>query len=349
MSKYANIPILNIYYMIAYAFSVIDLLDEADVAGEEFESAGDMLAFVFGKCLSRQIKRGLERSYAEMEESIPTIRGRVDVRATITPPESTLGYARCRFAEYCEDTPLNRVLKTTLLFLLRQEQVSVERKAELRRILPLLSGIGEEPDVRKIRWGGLSYHRNNRSYRFLMGLCYLILHDLINTEEDGPVRMVDFEDSRRMHDLYERFILSYFQTHYRGLLSAGAPKLKIDESEDASPFLPTLRTDVVLESNDAVLVIDAKYYSKVFAERYGKESLRSNNIAQIFQYTVLMSDKKQGKKASGMLLYAKAKNTYFSSARWSSHGHDFEARVIDLSQRFDVIKAQLDEVAETLL
>lgn len=349
MKKVPSIPVLNVYYMIAYAYAAIDLLDETEVKAEDFENASDMLAFVFGKCLSRQMKQGLERDYIEACDSLPTIRGRVDVLATTTPPESLRGRALCSYSEYNENTALNRVLKTTLLFLLRQQDVTDARKVELRQLLPLLSHVGEEPDIRSIRWQGLTYHRNNRNYRFLMGLCYLILHDLINSEDEGPVRMIDFEDSRHMHSLYERFILGYYQTHYKGLLSASAPKLKIDESENASPFLPTLRTDVVLETKNRVLVIDAKYYTKVLASFYGKENLRSNNIAQVFQYAVLLSDKKPGKEVSGMLLYAKTNSTYFASGTWKSHGHNFSALTLDLNQHFNAIRTQLDAIAESVL
>lgn len=52
------------------------------------------------------------------------------------------------------------------------------------------------------------------------------------------------------------------------------------------------------------MIIDTKYYGKVWQNRMEKETLRSNNLYQIYTY-VKNQDTSNSGLVSGMLLYAK--------------------------------------------
>lgn len=49
-------------------------------------------------------------------------------------------------------------------------------------------------------------------------------------------------------------------------------------------MLPNLLSDITLEYDNKVLIIDAKYYSHIMQNRYEKETIRSANMFQIFTY-----------------------------------------------------------------
>ncbi len=57
------IPIRNIYYMLAYAFQVLNEQGYKDVATEEFDNVAELCAAILTKGISVQLKRGLSREY----------------------------------------------------------------------------------------------------------------------------------------------------------------------------------------------------------------------------------------------------------------------------------------------
>ena len=52
------IPVKNIYYMLAYAFSALRSKGYASIAAEEFDRTEDLLAAILTKGINQQVKRG---------------------------------------------------------------------------------------------------------------------------------------------------------------------------------------------------------------------------------------------------------------------------------------------------
>ena len=48
--------------------------------------------------------------------------------------------------------------------------------------------------------------------------------------------------------------------------------------------LPTMRTDVYLESSERRIILDTKYYVEALQEHHGTASFRSDNLYQLFAY-----------------------------------------------------------------
>lgn len=72
-----RIPLLNIYYMMAYAWEAVNLVEFRDVATEEFDNAVDLMATILVQGITTQLERGFYREYEPRTESLGTIRGRV--------------------------------------------------------------------------------------------------------------------------------------------------------------------------------------------------------------------------------------------------------------------------------
>ena len=64
------IKIQNIYYMLAYAFQVLQEDSYKKIAVEDFEQAEDLLAAILAKGIANQIKRGLGREYISQTDSL---------------------------------------------------------------------------------------------------------------------------------------------------------------------------------------------------------------------------------------------------------------------------------------
>jgi 5-methylcytosine-specific restriction enzyme subunit McrC len=113
-------------------------------------------------------------------------------------------------------------------------------------------------------------------------------------------------------------------------------------------MLPIMRSDIMLQKGNDVLIIDAKYYSHSTQSQYDKHSIHSSNLYQIFTY-VKNKDAQfvdQPHKVSGMLLYAQTESEIQPDATFQMSGNQISVRTLDLNRDFCEITHQLNSIAE---
>ena len=198
-----------------------------------------------------------------------------------------------------------------------------------------------------IRWSAIRFQRNNQTYRMLVSICQLIIEGMLITTDSGGYRLASFVDEQRMCRLYEKFILEYYIRHYP-MLSVNASQIPWDVEDGFRTMLPVMQSDIHLQKDNTVLIIDAKYYSHTTQSQYDNHTLHSNNMYQIFTY-VKNRDyafKEQEHKVSGMLLYAKTEELIQPDNVYQMHGNQITVRTLDLNLPFADIAKQLDDIAE---
>ena len=198
-----------------------------------------------------------------------------------------------------------------------------------------------------IRWSAIRFQRNNQTYRMLVSICQLIIEGMLITTDSGGYRLASFVDEQRMCRLYEKFILEYYIRHYP-MLSVNASQIPWDVEDGFRTMLPVMQSDIHLQKDNTVLIIDAKYYSHTTQSQFDKHTLHSNNMYQIFTY-VKNRDyafKEQEHKVSGMLLYAKTEELIQPDNVYQMHGNQITVRTLDLNLPFADIAKQLDDIAE---
>ena len=57
----SHIPIKNLYYLLAYAFSALKDYNYSNLEKEDFDSAEDLFAEILILAVSKQLKQGLKR------------------------------------------------------------------------------------------------------------------------------------------------------------------------------------------------------------------------------------------------------------------------------------------------
>ena len=107
------IPIQNIYYMLSYAFQVLQEQGYRSVAAENFQNTADLCAAILEKGVSSQLKRGLGREYREKTEPLASPRGKLDLTASIKDQTIRNKQLVCTYDEFSVDTEMNRILKAT--------------------------------------------------------------------------------------------------------------------------------------------------------------------------------------------------------------------------------------------
>lgn len=347
MRDVSAILIQNIFHMLCYAFKVLRQRNYQDVGTEDFAHVQDMLAAILARGVSQQIKQGLYRSYASIEEQTKTLRGKIDLYQTKILRQRKIHQFDCVYDEFSPDNELNRILKAASLFALRHPEVEQKQKDALRKILPFFSSVSDI-DLGIVNWGRLQYHRNNRTYEMLMNICYLLWQCLLPTTEQGKTSFSLF-DEESLPKLYEKFILEYYRQHYP-MLHATDKAIQWDIPADTDPsmirLLPGMHSDITLRNNGLTLIIDAKFYKHSLSSYMDKQMLHSANLYQIFTY-VKNEDKAGSGKVSGLLLYARTTEETEPFLSVTMGGNLIEVRTLDLNRSFREISASLDVIAKS--
>ena len=151
------IPIQNIYYMLSYAFQVLNEQGYKSVATEHFENVADLCAAILIKGLSKQLKRGLMKDYIPKREPLTALRGKMEISETLKTNSIIKRQVVCSY--------MNRIIKTTILRLMVAD-VDKSRKKEMKKLLVFLGNVEPLP-IYSINWN-LRYDRNNQTYRCLL-------------------------------------------------------------------------------------------------------------------------------------------------------------------------------------
>ena len=341
------IPIKNIYYMLSYAFQLLNEQGYKKLATEDFNNAGDLCAAILIRGITYQLKRGLGREYISETDTISAIRGKIEITESIKNQSMIRSQLVCTYDEFSIDSPLNQIIKSTVMLLFKAD-IAKFRKKELRKLMVYFDDVSTV-DVRSINWA-INYNRNNQTYRLLITICYLVVKGLLQTKSDGSVKMMDFLDEQRMCRLYEKFILEYYKKHYPQIRTTAS---QIDWALDdgIGTMLPTMQSDIMLSYKngdiDKTLIIDAKYYAHTTQVQYDVHTLHSNNLYQIFTYVKNKAIK--GGEVSGMLLYAKTDEEIYPNNEYQMSGNRITVRTLDLNCEFEAISQQLNEIADAFL
>lgn len=332
--------------MLTYAFRELGKNNYEEIAGEEFDGVYDLFAEIINRAVSYQLKQGLHRRYVGLRDSIPTLRGKLDINSTIRHYDNGQHLLACEFDEYSEDNEFNRILKSTIGLLVKHPKVRSDRKSSLYKLLPFFSNVGEA-DLKRVRWNSFRFDRNSGTYKLLMYLCYFISENLLLSTDPGDYRMHTFSDDHICR-LYEKFVLEYFRKHHPEF-NASAKQISWNIAGDNSSanVLPIMQTDIFLTLGERTMIIDAKYYAHSMAKHFDKVTIHSYNQYQIYAY-VTNHDHSHTGKTDGMLLYAKTQEDIVPNGDVTlADGNRLFYRTLDLNQDFEGIKAQLEALVIT--
>lgn len=336
------IPIQNIYYMLSYAFRTLTKQGYREMSTEKFSNTADLMTEILIAGISQQLKRGLGRAYIEQMEDISVIRGRVNITESVKRQTMINRKLSCVYDDFSVNNSKNRIIKSTALLLLGAD-VAKQRKSRLRKLLVYFDKV-ELIDLRTVDWN-IHYDRNNQTYRMLISICYLVVKGLLQTQADGKTKIMDFLDDQQMYHLYEKFILEYYKKEYP-YIKTNASQIKWQLDDGMGYMLPNLLSDITLEYDNKVLIIDAKYYSHIMQNRYEKETIRSANMFQIFTYVKNKEAELKDKphEVAGMLLYAQTDNGTQPDCCYQMSGNMISVKTLNLNCDFEDIRRQLDSI-----
>lgn len=335
--------IKNIYYMLCYSFNR-DLLSEKDVSSvdsESFSNIYNLFSIVLCMMVRKQIKKGINKDYIGNTNSLSTVRGKINISDTIKTNSLLKQKLTCDYDEFSDNNPLNQIIKTTATYLINSNRIGNATKRELKKVMIYFSNV-DVIEISSINWKKLMFNRNNKSYKNIIVLCELILKGLIVSDKKGNEQFKEFLDETALHRIYENFIKEYFKNHYN--LNAGSRTLSL--TDEAVEYIGMMKTDITLETDDRMLIIDAKFYNHILnpGRFVGSQIISMNNIYQINTY-VENQLLKSGKKVSGMLLYAQTIDEPIININVPINEKNIMIKTLDLNQDWKHISETLDDIA----
>lgn len=342
-----EIPIANIYYLLCYAWDVleekgtlvdVDALDSTDLL--------DLFARVLVNGTRRLLRRGLDRGYLSREDEIPGVRGKLLLTQTLRRNLLRHGRAACAWDELEYDTLPNRILKTTLQRLHEADELDPATRADVHDVLRWLAPV-RKIELHAEHFRRVQLHRNNRIYAFLLHICEFVHEQWLPAEYGGARRFRDFV-REKLSKLFQEFVFNFFQSELRALgWRVSAPVIQwqmVAQNADADELIPRMETDVCLRGPSRAIILDTKFYAQgLKAGRFGGGAkLDPANLYQLFTYLRQRSCEPGWDQADGVLLYPRTTRNF--DAEFTSHGHRIRALSLDLAQPWQNIHAALMQI-----
>ena len=340
MAETKDIPIANLYYLLAYAWDHFVEGDEVDVAAWNCPDIHNLLAWVLSNGIRRLASRGMDKAYLSAAEETPRLRGRILVAESYRRLTNRSGRMCCEFDELSADTLANQILRTTCDRLLNCDLITTPIRTEVRTAQKLLGDITPVAMTRRT-FERIQLHRNNRHYRFLLHVCRMLFDTLLPEENTGQNRFHDIlRDETRMPRLFEKFVINFARRHFTGAkVYSERIEWHGEWNEDVAEVLPTMLTDVSIEYTERRIILDCKFYRDALVTRHDRHRLHSAHLYQLSAYLQNKSRIPGWEKVEGILLYPAADHRLDLS--FSLLGHSLRIVSIDLDQSWQAIERQL--------
>jgi len=338
-----QIPIQNIYFLLCYAWNHLQEKKYSKVRSENCDRVGDLLAKVLIRGSQQLVKRGIHRDYVLERERRVRPKGKILFTEDIRRPSLTSPAKTFEFDELSPDVLPNQIIRATIEILRRHRDLSDENRRGLREVSPVFCHL-KPIALRAHHFRRVHLNANMRHYRFVLNVCELIRRESIPTEDSGTFKFRDFErDEARMGELFQQFVRTFYQKEQTGS-RVSAPQISWDVDEVATPpsaleLLPSMKTDICLESATDKLIIDCKFYKDAFQRHYDVQKFISDHLYQLFTYLRNQAAVPGWESVRGMLLYPTVKERFDKFV--TIQGHQIRVVSIDLGQDWKRIKEDL--------
>jgi 5-methylcytosine-specific restriction enzyme subunit McrC len=285
-----KIGINNILVMWEYAYKLRSFeIFSKTISCDSIIGFYNKIAWMLSKLIIERCKKGLYRSFVDVQERTSYIVGRINMKETLYHPGTP--YLQCEYQENTANNIYNQILLWTLEVIRRTEALN-ESRAIVLEAHRMLAGM---VDIVPHSWKDCvrkDYNTLNMDYSLMHSLCRFIMEFASPNLKDGNYSMLPYVIN--MSRLYELFVAEWLKAH----TPKGLGVIAQDRVSYGSVDKLNFKIDLVLyaKSTGAPLcVIDTKYKLD--------DKMANHDVHQIIAYMEV-------KKCSiGILLYPSNKNS----------------------------------------
>lgn len=349
------VRIHNVWNLLLYAWDLARWCGRWDGEAEMSTNLNGLLARVLVDCTQLLLRHQLARAYTDSASEIRGIRGRIDFARSLKRLCFESGTAACVYPELTADNLRNRILRSTLHRLSRDQSLEFgtkpheakELRHALRASVRAMDGVKLQA-IHASDFSRLQLGRNDSAYALPMAICRLLARHETPSEQSGRGLFAHLaRDEIAFQELFERFVRNFLRIH-RADLRVEAQELSWFD-ELGSKFVPRMRTDITVEWVKPIprrLVIDTKYYGNALSARFrDSEKFHSSNLYQLYAY--LRTQEHRGgphRDACGMLLYPVTNKRL--DERMRVQGHEIRVATIDLARPWMELEHNLLQLLE---
>lgn len=336
-----SIPIRNIYYLLCYAWDRLEARDLVDVGALSGDRPENLLGKILEVGVGHLVRQGLDRGYVEVEEEGPRLRGKFLFGETLSRGVLPAGRVVCEVDELSHDVPHNRVIKAAMRALLSCPTLDGKIRRALQAHCQRLHDVADVP-LSSAAFRNIQLHRNVARYALLVNVASLVARSFFPDERTGEHRFHPFTaNEQEMGRIFESFVRN-FLIREQADFEVTSPKVEWDVAAEESSqlaWLPDMRTDVVLTSPSARIVIETKCYAKPLRSYFGGSAkLISDHLYQLLTYVSQLAAT-EGPPPVGLLLYAGPGS--MEGLTYRIGGHRILVRSLDLNRDWQDIHAEL--------
>ncbi|MCK4504648.1 MAG: restriction endonuclease [Candidatus Aegiribacteria sp.] len=236
------------YNLSNWEFSTLDGSVEVGEIKEMFEGLAGMLA----RRILQRSRRGLYRTYVDRKETLPYVRGRLDIRSMIRRPWEVK--MECEFQEHTADVEDNQIILWTLFCILRAGMCSDRFLTAVRHAYRTMLSVCSLESFTGNDCRGRQYTRLNNDYAQMHGLCGFFLDSIGPEMALGTRQMPPFLVD--MAALFEKCVANWMKKEIENKTN-----LRVDTQSRVRRGPVTWRIDLVLYDvyGNSVAVLDTKY------------------------------------------------------------------------------------------
>lgn len=257
------------------------------------------------------LNKNIRNDYVDEEANLNFVRGKLLVRQNIKYNSINKGKFYCEYSEFTVNTPQNRIIKTTLLKLLKSTN-NYLNLTKLNKLISMFDSVDITKDITKDLENCKINIRNNRLYSqyqnilmwseiFLTGNSFTNFKgETINTAVLFPMERI-FEDY--IAGLFKKYCEDYI------IKSQDRSCFLIEDHRDEK--LVQLRADMVLEKEThRKIIIDTKWKLIDENKLKGNYKISLPDLYQLYAYGKKYAYNSHGKKNPNLILLYPSNNNF---------------------------------------
>jgi len=333
----------SLQYMMMYAWNMWPVSSTTYLGSSTNAVAPlDRLAYILADCIVRAEKSGLTHEYITSSEETLLPRGRLQLARTIQLRANRDQRVAVETDEYSVDCRPNRALREAVETFLRSSVGKQVRDRLLVARGALARVSNESLSLRDIHASLLDSRRTE--YRIGLSISILLKQSRFFGEDASPLlhESAVINDDVLFRRLYEKFLREFYRFNLRNHV-VGGRQYCWDKSTSSS--VPVMQTDINIEDQTSVFVIDAKCTHRSLISREnlgGRWTLNSNHLYQMFAYMAYAGAQNPGKSIAGILLYPEYDHSVDETID-TRHG-PLRAKTINFSGNWESVCSQLLDV-----
>ena len=255
-----------------------------------------LVAEILTYAVERRLRRNLSFGYQRVNADLTRVRGSINFLRTECHQLLQRGRVASTYEELTVDTLRNRFVKAALLELSRamnhRDNQKLVRKCRVASGRMARAGISDSPaSMYRRRRQEFSTSRINTEDREMLAAARLAFDLSLLTEDAGASRLAMPSYEGESWALFEGAVRGFYAKNLgdKGWeVSRGSRTHWPVEPEQRTPrlILPSMQTDIVLKRPNPQhrIIVDTKFKSVMVRGRYGRETLRSGDIYQLYAY-----------------------------------------------------------------